>query len=327
MRTAVTHFDGDPFVTEFWLRLYEKYWRGEVNKIYTDICYNPELVPEPIIEYQRKLFLKYPEITTRWQPSKQIPEISNNQLIPQAEGEVIFLIESDGFIFKKGVVDDCCKKIESGGYDLCSAPFSLIPSGLSEAIQSKGHMRCFMFLNRKLLDQIEIDLMPRKLRRGDKIKGFTDNLDREYDLDCFGWMSLQLTCLKPNTLWTNANLCEPDFWDKSERYENYGWVHVRQMNSSALGYGCKFFEGFIKKDKKVMKEMKKALQGGPAAEWQYIKACAFRLLMLETFPDKEEIWMYYKEYKNTIFEIMEKFKIDFAKVQEIKGYFKGLMRL
>lgn len=32
-------------------------------------------------------------------------------------------------------------------------------------------------------------------------------------------------------------------------------------------------------------------------------------------------------YHETIFEIMEKFKIDFAKVQEIKGYFKGLMRL
>lgn len=327
MRVAVTHFDGDPFVAEFWLRLYEKYWRGEVNKIYTDICYDPELVPEPIIKYQRQLFEKYPEITTRWQDSKQIPEISNMQLIPQAEGEVIMLVESDGFIFKKGVVDDCCKQIEEKGYDLCSAPFTIIPEGLSEVVESKGHMRCFMFIRKKLLNQVEIDLMPKHLNRGLKIKGLTDYLDKEYDTDCFGWVSLQLAALKPRTYWTEANLCEPDFWDKSKRYEKYGWVHVRQMNSSVLGFGNKFFKGFANNDKKIIREMKKALAGGPAAEWQYIKACAFRLLMLETFPDKEVIPTYYNDYRSTLLNIISLFKLDFVKIQEMKGYFKGLMEV
>ena len=327
MRTVITHFDGDPFVAEFWLRLYEKYWRGEVNKIYTDICFDPELVPEPIIEYQKKLFLKYPEITTRWQPSPQVPEISNNQLIPQAEGETIMLTESDGFIFRSGVVDSCFKKIEEGGYDLCSAPFFIIPGGLSEALGTRGHMRCFLFVKKELLNKIEIDLMPRHLARGIKINGLTDFLDKEYDTDCFGWVSVQLAALKPNTFWTEANLCEPDFWDKSERYRDYGWVHVRQMNSSVLGFGCKFFKGFAQKEKKIIKEMRMALSGGKPAEWQYVKACAFRLLMLETFSDKEEIGDYYNTYRNVILDVISTLKVDFAKIPAMKGYFKGLMEI
>jgi hypothetical protein len=99
------------------------------------------------------------------------------------------------------------------------------------------------------------------------------------------------------------------------------------MNSSVLGFGCKFFEGFVKKDKKILKEMNMALKGGPAAEWQYIKACAFRLLMLETFPDKEELWIYYNKYKEIIYDVISMFKLDFVKIMGMKGYFKGLMEI
>jgi len=62
MKTVITHFDGDPFILSFWLRLYDKYWRGETDTIDLSICYNPDKLPQEVINYNIEQLKKYKEI-------------------------------------------------------------------------------------------------------------------------------------------------------------------------------------------------------------------------------------------------------------------------
>ena len=104
-RCAITHFDGDPICLDFWLLLYEKYWKGEVDTIYADVCYDPTLVTPDLLGRQQKSLERFPEIKVEFIPEVHPPEWSNPRLVKQTTEDNILLIESDGWIFGKGEVD------------------------------------------------------------------------------------------------------------------------------------------------------------------------------------------------------------------------------
>jgi hypothetical protein len=325
MRTAITHFDGDPFVLDFWLKLYDKYWRGEVTKIIADVCYDPETVTEEALIFQKELLAKFPEIEVVWIDKAQVPEISNNNLIPKVADGNILLIESDGFIFGRGIVDACFKKIEEEGFDMVASEYSIIPSELQGAVEARGYMRNFMFIRAKLLHSVAIDFLPQHLNRGIKIAGLTENLDGEYDTDCFGWVALQIAALKPNVFWVPPNYMSRTEKFSTDRYLNYKWVHIRQFNSSVLGFGSPNFKRFKNNDKKNIKHLSNVAKDHDEAQWQFIKAVAFRLIMLDTFQYVDKIPDFYLQYAKVITKVIESCKLPMVEIAELKGYYRGMM--
>src|ERR1035437_10279693 len=177
MTAAVVHFDGDPVVINAWLKVYD-IWRGEVDKVYCNCYFTPET--EIILT---ELFANYSEITVNYLTNKQLPETTNNQLLPKIEEEFVMLTEEDTFIFEKGFVASCFEQLHT--MDIVAPEYAILPPTAWEEY-GRGWMRSMFFIKNSLLNQIEIDFLPRKSEYG--------------DLDCFGYVCLQLAKLKPDVI-------------------------------------------------------------------------------------------------------------------------------
>lgn len=308
---CITHFDGDCLVTQFWLMMYEKYWREEVDTIYANLCSNPTLVTPLMLSAQIEMFAKYPEIKVNYINHSQTPEVTNNQLLPQVKEDCIFLTETDNFIFQKGLVKECLDKIRLDK-DIIAPEYAIIPPQYWEELGTRGFGRNMFFIKRELLDQIEVDFLPRQV----------DGVD----FDCFGWISYQIAKLNPKiSLLENHNL---NPYHAFKVYEKDRYVHVRQFNSSNLGFGAgKVLKAFRDDDEKVITELKNILRDNPDAQWQYEKSVAFRYLMLTAVPQVESLKNFYKQYAQILFDVEKVLNLDSNRILAMHYYYKGLFQV
>lgn len=242
-RAVVTHFDGDPFTLYAWLVLYEKYWRGECDKVYMTVYYNPKTVPANVIDFERRMLADFPEIEADIQAESKPPELGNQITLGKVTEDYVGLIESDGYIYARGMVDQCFRLMENESQDIVAPPWFLIDEPYFNGdLQSKGFMRCFTFVKKSILDQTDLDFLPRTIPANTRL---TDNYctSKAVDLDCFGWLSWQLLLLTSKITTTPGNVLGPD--NILAPYSNFKWVHVRQMSSSAIGMGGGDYEKWV----------------------------------------------------------------------------------
>ena len=330
MNIIITHFDGDPFLLNFWLTLYEKYWRGEADRIYLSLFYNPKVIPAPVIDYDLKRLDAFKEIEVFQQPRWEIPEFSNQLLYSKAKADKVGFVESDGFIFGPGFVKrnfDLLDKydIVAPQYDLIKYPFVRGDLGVM------GFMRCFFFAKKSLLDKVEMDFMPKDFPVNSKLPIFEQPTTERINLDCFGWVSMQLATLHPKILYIPANVSHSDTIEKSNQYEGNQYIHVRQMMSSALGLGGGEY-GFWTNSaneailEKVFTLFNEHLPDGPA-EFIYMKAVAFRLLFYEMLFDKSVLGTFADDYLRVLEMVIDWYAMPKEKIYELKGFFKGIMKI
>ena len=114
-RAAILPYPGDPFLLHYWLQFFNRVWQDEIDKLY---IYLNSPVEQPVVEYIRELCLRNPKINFTYEDHQiEHGEVINRALDLVAE-DLVMLIEDDGFIFKKGMVDKCFGYIESGEYDV-----------------------------------------------------------------------------------------------------------------------------------------------------------------------------------------------------------------
>jgi hypothetical protein len=310
MRAAVTHFDGDPLVIDFWLLLYEKYWRGEVHKVYADVCYDPGLVTPDLLEREKKSFKRFKEINVEFIPEVHPPEWSNPRLIKKVKEEMLFLIESDGWLFGKGIVDKYCIPVETNVCDMVCSPYRLFPEAYDELLGYSGFMRNMMFIKTDYLRSVELDFYPR-------------NVEGQ-DFDCFGYISLQLAKKKPRMLGIPTNFVEDP---QANDLRNYPWIHIRQMNSSILGFGnagSGIFKGFREGNETKIQEVRGEAMANVTMMWMYYKAVAMRYLMIYALRDFSP---FAEEYKKTLKKVIDSLGMDWDKVQGIVTLYRTLMNV
>lgn len=333
-RAVVTHFDGDPFTLHAWLTLYENNWRGECDKVYLSMYYNPKVVPQSVIEYQKMMIQAYPEIQATIKPCQLPPEIGNSDTLKTVTEDYIGLIESDGLIYGRGIVDQCFRLLENDKQDVVAPHWYLITEGyFAKQNESAGFMRCFTFVRKSILDKTDLDFMPRTIPKGTKLpEEYTTQKD--VALDCFGWMSWQMLLLTDKVTYTPANILKPD--NILEPYSNFKWVHVRQMSSSALGMGGGEFAMWTQKDEVPMIQATLRLLNADyhngSAEFTYIKAVAFKMLFLEAFkkrvyPAKEMLNEFASDYKQMLEAVIDCYNLPRERIYEIKGFYKALFNL
>jgi len=222
------------------------------------------------------------------------------------------LIEGDGFIFERGLVSDAFEKLELYGNDIAASEYRILPQEVINRYGSGGFMRNFFFIRKDLLDKIDVDFLPKP----------AEEVDLSENLDCFGWISLQLVRLNPSIFFLKQNVIEPDSWMESSRYLASGWCHVRQMNSGVLGFGN---GGNILKEIDDLSDQKnRFIQGGPSAEFQFIKACAFRHLAADVCGMDNLLLI---DYLRKLDKIEEGLGLSELKIATMASYFKGIMRL
>lgn len=297
-RAVITHFDGDPFTIYFWLSMYEKYWRGEVNKIYTAVTYHPEYIDNKVLAYEKELFSRYPEIEVEFSDQWEIPEIVNERVFGRVREELVGFIESDGFVFKEFMVERCFRALEIHGYDVVAANYQLLPTQINGW---DGLMRCFFFAKRELLSSIEMSFLPR-------------NVDG-VDLDCFGWISKQILDRGCSILKIPDNCLHPS--KNIQKVDKY--LHIRQMSSSALGMGGgeygKWLDGSHRVD---------PVPSGSHEEWVYRKAIAFKKLFWEAFPEKGLL----PEFCSVYIDILNNVErtLNIGGVEEMKNHYGKVLK-
>lgn len=317
-RALVTHFDGDPFLLNFWLLIYERFFRTETNKVYLSLNAGHQ-IPQSIIEFNDKLLARYPEITVRKLVDRETPEVGNQLSLADVTEDHIGLVESDGFIFAQNLVDQMFRLMENDGQDIVSPPWPLIEQGTFS--QGQGFMRCFFFIKKSLLDQIDINFLPHTI---------PSLSNKEISLDCFGWICWQLYNLEPKITYTPANVITPTNILDSNTFNQYKWCHVRQMSSSALGMGGGGFYDWMQQDANLVKSIQSMITHefvDGSAQFTYLKAVAFKLLMLDCFTDKGSLTEFAENYKMVLELVIDALNLPIAKLYEIKGFYKGTMNL
>jgi hypothetical protein len=100
-----------------------------------------------------------------------------------------------------------------------------------------------MTVRADLLDRVELDFLPQHFNAGEIRHGFC--MPGTFDVDCFGWISYQLLSLIQenelqvlptcNNLNTQPNLT-------AEILRQHPILHIRQFNSSLLGFNTRAFK-------------------------------------------------------------------------------------
>lgn len=327
-RAIITYFDGDPFTMWVWLKLYQIYFADEVGKVYAGYNTGADL-PVEVKVYNQTLLESFPNIYI-FPGDFRIPEAANNAILKELPAEFAYvgLIESDGLIFQKTLVDTCFRLLEKEKQDIIASKYPLIdyPHAVGD-LGVNGFMRNFFFVKRELLNKIDVDFMPHKVPMGERLLD-GHPVSRDIELDCFGWVSLQLACLKPKiTYFENPNVTPDNLF----RFNGnaWRWLHIRQMSSSGLGMGGSEFDSWHKKDFSYLRKHLLYLFGGEfprgSAEFTYIKSAAFKLLFWDLFPDKEKIPEFAYQYREALDLAIKYYALPEPKVYELKGYYRGAL--
>jgi len=112
-RAALLPTPGDPFLMKYYLENYSKYWRDEVNKLYVNL--NTPMEREVVL-YIQELLKRY-GVSFKYVDHQIEHGCAINELLEMVEEEYIVLVEDDSYVFRKGKIDECFKRIESGEFD------------------------------------------------------------------------------------------------------------------------------------------------------------------------------------------------------------------
>lgn len=257
-RAAILPYPGDPFLLNYWLHFFDTIWGDEVDRLYIHLNSSIE---ESVVEYIRELCEKRPKVKfiyTNFQMEHgQVINIS----LDLVEEEYIMLVEDDCFIFKKGVIDNCFKFLEDGGFDIVgSKRGSCAMEILSRASQlwglnyeGEGDQGCNFWPNLFFSTKAKLLTTDRWFGAKSWVKGENisalDQGPEKYLVqgdvaasDTFVWASLQLQATTPQSRikYIPQYHGSPDDLDHMQRSYNLfdgvaPWVHVGSLSSGVGG--------------------------------------------------------------------------------------------
>lgn len=260
-RAAFLPFPGDPFLLHYWLKLFKDTWIDEVDRLY--IAHNSSIEPE-VAEYIEDLARRVvgDKLTFLYTPRQTDHGLAINQMLDACQEDHVMLIEDDGFIFKKGVVDQLFLQLESGNFDVIGSKRGSCSLEILEAAKKKWDLDysgygdqgcnfwpCFFFTSRDLLIKTDRNFCAKGWKQGEMI----DSIDYEVrpDVvvgDTFVNTSLQIRNMVPK----NRIRCIPqwhgspnDLEDFEKRVDlfsgNAFWCHIGSLSSGIGGVLCDDF--------------------------------------------------------------------------------------
>jgi hypothetical protein len=177
-------------------------------------------------------------------------------------------------------------------------------------------MRCLFGIKKDLMKQIEIDFMPRTVLK-------VNNKDIKVDLDCFGYCAKQLLELNPKVHYLPNHNMNYDY--KTYNYLLYPYVHVRQMNSSIIGFGSGRYQGIRDMNESMINIIQSEMQN-ECGRFQVEKAVAFRRIMLNVGqPQLSKSFI--DKYNQAMDNLIVMSKTDINNINEMVNFFTPLMTL
>lgn len=255
-RAVILPFPGDPFLLNYWLSLFDKYWGEEIDKLY---IYFNSTIEQGMVDYIQSLCASRPTIQLIYNPVQIEHGDAINKTLDLVTEDYVMLIEDDAFIFRSGMIDWCFTQVEEGGYDIvgskrnsCSTEilkkakqvFGIPYDG--EGDQGPNFWPSFFFCKKDLLLKTNRYFGAKAWKKGEVIE-VLDNHVVEDDViasDTFVWASLQLHALVPERkiLYVPQYHGHPDDLDHfitHYRHSMFGgeapWCHIGSLSSGVGG--------------------------------------------------------------------------------------------
>ncbi len=326
-RAVFASAGGDPFLALFMLRLINR-WQDEIDHLY--ICYNARIDPT-VSNYVMNQYIGNPKVS--WissaiplgfgEPIKRCLEACNLE----GKEDIIVLLEDDGFIYKKDLVNDMFQKIEGGAVDALGSPrFSCTP-GIAEAVKNKYKLDYsgtgdkgpnfwpnFFFVKREDLLRTDLNFAGKGWKAGEYIKELDYTPTEDQAGDTFVWTCIQLRALGVRFLDIPQNHASPTEIEDIElkRYNHekgfIGWIHGGSLSSG--------WNGFLVNPPPPPTGLGVQEFETRAAFWELVSE-------IEEMPDKQ----FTKTYRDGIARFVTECKLDRDRIEQKKAFYRGLMQV
>lgn len=235
----------DPLVSLLFLKFFKDVWSDEVDKLY--VCFNSD-VDKKVADYVEKRFKESPKVVWIYVDHSIGNGEPLNRCLDLCGEDLIVLMESDGYVYKRGVLDGCFARMEGGECDALGSPRGSCSMELWKlSMERFGHPSgypgdvgpnfwpCFLFVKRKDLLRTDQNFASKRFPRGVYVKEL-DWTPRDDDQcgDTFVWASIQLRamglrfCHVPQCkIYPAHNLLQD--------LHPFGWVHAGSLSSGWTG--------------------------------------------------------------------------------------------
>ena len=231
---------------------FDKFWGAEVDRLY--IGFNSP-IEETVLNYIKELCSSRPKIILDIQIQQMDHGPTIDRLLDLCNEDYIMLIEDDGFIFKRGIVDLAFSKLESGEFDIVagkrgSCSFEILKKaqevyGLDyegEGDQGPNFWPNFFFCKRQDLLNTDRDFASYSFQKDTFYPelGGVITKDGEYG-DTFVWACIQLRYMGVRFGQVPQKHASPyEFDDKLNSKGNWvspiEWIHGGSLSTGWGGY-------------------------------------------------------------------------------------------
>lgn len=356
-RAALLPYPGDPFLLNYWLKLYKKYWAKDIDCLY--IGFNSR-VEESVFEYIMEIINEASVETGTSSRIDVIPYMNDHgatllRLLDLVKEEYVMLIEDDGFIFNDKIVGECFAKLESGQYDIVGSKRGSCSMEVLTAAQNKWNLQYegegdqgpnfwpnFFFCKTELLRRTDRKFGARCWYKGEVIEGLnyvvTDELANG---DTFVNTSLQLRAMvSPERI-----LCLPQYHGSPDDLDHYQrgkylfdglapWTHVGSLSSGISGLLRDEYNRPLEIRLVQPKEEKTVLPGGlctsEAEHKEFERRVQWWLTFLEAVDFESlspKVKPFYLAYKTAVEQLIAQFELSISRIKKRQLVYSFLIKL
>lgn len=218
--SCLTAFHTEPFIALYFKKIYEKYWKDEIDAIYTLVSgsnyMNSASFTQTLWENEAGFTGYAQDIDDHGKTLNRIYAWLNNKekrgKIP--ESDIIMIIDSDEYVYRKGFITELANYIWRDGYDIVASWSQSGSQRLGEIVRKKFKVPnhrldpMIALIRKSVLDKVEdINFSAKQFLIGEHIKPLDWTVPEDFpesygpwkleSMDTCGWLGMQLLALKP----------------------------------------------------------------------------------------------------------------------------------
>lgn len=206
-RAALLPMPGDPFILNHFVSNFENIWKDEVDKLY--ILLNMDVrMPQEIIDVSKSIIANEDKIVPLFTHNMLFQGAALRYMLPEVKEDLIISIEDDTVIVKRGQIDKCFRKLETGEADVIGSPRLVCSKQIADACAKKWNLDYsgygdkgptfwpnFFFCRKEDLLRTDLHFEPKGWEKGEYIRELDITAEEVLSSDVFTWLCIQLRAM------------------------------------------------------------------------------------------------------------------------------------